>query len=319
MAHVVKAGISYILIVLALACLALSFPVSAADTGCITCHQYPGLVRLETTGEMKVLHIDSEAYFKSSHGELGCRDCHTTVNKVPHAGENKTTCQTAQCHASKTDEVLLSNSKDKKIHAGQQLALSHVKAQSSCNLCHPIYPHSKKVFARAVLNLHTSYIICEVCHYRKEEFEHISYDWITTDDVKFLGKPFGSYYDPRKKSTATSSDSLSRIAPYVYKDGEKILLMTSWDMDKTRVYEEKEPELNLHEKKIGMRHLHRGIGKMEVIEACDVCHTEKGMLNFRRLGFSDNRIRHLLSINTKGILQKYQTFFMPNIFGQEKK
>ncbi len=317
MAHIIKIASGFVFVLVGLACLALPLTAVAGDTGCFTCHQYPGLVRLEKTGAMKVLHIDSESYFNSSHGELGCRECHTRINKIPHAGENKTTCQTAHCHASKKDEALLSASKGEKIHAGQQSALTHVKAQSSCNLCHPIYPHSKEVFARVVLNLHTTYIICEVCHYKKEKFEEISYDWITTDEIKFMGKPFGSFYDPRKKSTAKLTNTLSRIAPYVTKDGKKTLLMHSWDMGKTRVYEDKKTEMNLQQKKFGMRHLHRDIGKMEVVKACDACHAKQGMLDFRQLGFSEIRIKHLLNINTKGILQKYKTFYMPSIFGQK--
>ena len=132
-----------------------------------------------------------------------------------------------------------------------------------------------------------------------------------------MGKPFGSFYDPRKKSTAKLTNTLSRIAPYVTKDGKKTLLMHSWDMGKTRVYEDKKTEMNLQQKKFGMRHLHRDIGKMEVVKACDACHAKQGMLDFRQLGFSEIRIKHLLNINTKGILQKYKTFYMPSIFGQK--
>ena len=32
------------------------------EGGCLTCHQYPGLVRLEETGKLKVLHIDESQY-----------------------------------------------------------------------------------------------------------------------------------------------------------------------------------------------------------------------------------------------------------------
>ncbi len=318
MVHVVKKASEFLLLV-GLACLTLPPMAVAGDTGCLTCHQYPGLVRLEKTGAMKVLHIDSGPYFNSPHGELGCRECHTPINKVPHAGENKTTCQTASCHASKKDKELLSANKEKKIHAGQQSALTHVKAQSSCNLCHPIYPHSKEVFARVILNLHTTYIICEVCHYKKEEFDKVSYDWITTDEIKFVGKSFGSFYDPRKKSTAKITNTLSRIAPFVIKDGKKTLLMTSWDMGNTRVYEHEKTKMNQQQKKTGMQYLHRDIGKMEVVKACDACHAKQGMLNFSQLGFSETRIQHLLNINTKGLLQKYETFYMPSIFRQNRK
>jgi len=35
------------------------------EDGCLTCHQYPGLVRLEKTNGVKVLHIDEEKFFTS--------------------------------------------------------------------------------------------------------------------------------------------------------------------------------------------------------------------------------------------------------------
>jgi len=32
------------------------------EDGCLTCHQYPGLVRLEKADGIKVLHIDEKKY-----------------------------------------------------------------------------------------------------------------------------------------------------------------------------------------------------------------------------------------------------------------
>ena len=58
----------------------LNFSCYAIDEeGCLTCHQYPGLVRLEKSGEFSVLHIDEARYMRSPHGKLACRKCHVTV------------------------------------------------------------------------------------------------------------------------------------------------------------------------------------------------------------------------------------------------
>jgi hypothetical protein len=54
------------------------------EEGCLTCHQYPGLVRLEKENGVKELHIDEEKYFASPHGEFRCKQCHTTITQVPH-------------------------------------------------------------------------------------------------------------------------------------------------------------------------------------------------------------------------------------------
>ena len=67
------------------------------EDGCLTCHQYPGLVRLEKGDGIRVLHIDEQKYYKSSHGKFRCKKCHTVISKVPHTGETGTDC-TSECH-----------------------------------------------------------------------------------------------------------------------------------------------------------------------------------------------------------------------------
>ena len=74
------------------------------EGGCLTCHQYPGLVRLEKADGVKVLHIDEEKFFSSPHGKILCKKCHTTVTKVPHTGETGTDC-TSECHQKDADKI----------------------------------------------------------------------------------------------------------------------------------------------------------------------------------------------------------------------
>ena len=40
------------------------------EGGCLTCHQYPGLVRLEKSENIKVLHIGEQKFFKSPQERL---------------------------------------------------------------------------------------------------------------------------------------------------------------------------------------------------------------------------------------------------------
>jgi hypothetical protein len=135
------------------------------EEGCLTCHQYPGLVRLEKTNGVKVLHIDEEKFFTSPHGEVRCTQCHTTIAQVPHTGETSTAC-TTECH--QKDAKKISNYPLETLHQKEQSYLVSLKDQSSCRACHPIYPHSNNKLVRAFLNMHTGFMFCEVCHIKRE-------------------------------------------------------------------------------------------------------------------------------------------------------
>ena len=47
---------------------------------------------------------------------------------------------------------------------------------------------------------------------------------------------------------------------------------------------------------------------------CKTCHAEKGILDFKKLGFADNRIEDLVQLNVKGMLTKYEEFYLPDLF-----
>lgn len=69
--------------------------------GCLFCHQYPGLSRLEPSGRVRVFHVDP-AYSHSArgpHSRLACTDCHDReqVGVVPHKPVTPVDC-TRQCH-----------------------------------------------------------------------------------------------------------------------------------------------------------------------------------------------------------------------------
>jgi hypothetical protein len=46
---------------------------------------------------------------------------------------------------------------------------------------------------------------------------------------------------------------------------------------------------------------------------CKTCHSDKGILDFKKLGFADNRIEDLVQLNVKGMLTKYEEFFLPDL------
>lgn len=57
---------------------------------------------------------------------------------------------------------------------------------------------------------------------------------------------------------------------------------------------------------------------MEISAACDECHSQNGILDFQKLGFSERKANDLRYLNIKGLVTKYDTFYIPNLFGPKK-
>jgi hypothetical protein len=261
------------------------------EEGCLTCHQYPGLVRLEKTNGVKVLHIDEEKFFTSPHGEVRCTQCHTTIAQVPHTGETSTAC-TTECH--QKDAKKISNYPLETLHQKEQSYLVSLKDQSSCRACHPIYPHSNNKLVRAFLNMHTGFMFCEVCHIKRAKVNHLVYDWEDTENADFSGEPFGTYFNPRSnKAHKADEHFISRIA------NEFMLQKKNLKPDA------KKKELN---------YFHRDIERKEISVACNECHSAEGILDFNKLGFDEKKTKHLIYLNIKGLVTKYEVFYFPRLF-----
>lgn len=281
---------------------------------CFNCHQYPGLVRQEKDNSgLKILHIDKVKYRASAHGELDCMACHEDINKIPHIGKNRTNCQSSGCHRSVKDKELLANTPRKGFHQQEQSIITRLDDNTSCKVCHQIYPHTKEPFVRTMLNMHTGYLVCEVCHLDRARFTVERYGWVHSDDVQFQGEAFGSYYDPLHKLTRAPETTLSRIAPYVKREGKLQALMNTWDTDgASKVYNSR-TRLSEEEMAKEIKHYHRDVVKMKQTTACDECHANNGLIDFRAIGFSKERNDFLKNINIGNIIKKYDVFYMPDL------
>lgn len=285
------------------------------EGGCLTCHKYPGLVRLEKSSEFKVLHIDEARYFNSPHGKFSCKKCHTTIVKVPHTGESRTDCTTAECHQSEKDRALIDDYPLKTFHRSEQSFITKLEDESSCRVCHHLYPHSENNVVRALLNLHAGFMLCEVCHIKRDKFIHLVYEWNNTENAEFNGEPFGTYYNPQTRETQKGEHFISRIAAFSISKDKKRPLMNTRDTVKATEFISKEKNLKPNEKEKDLAYLHRDIEKKEISVACNECHSSKGILDFKKLGFSDKKTKDLIYLNIKGLVTKYKTFYFPNLFG----
>ncbi|UCF93510.1 MAG: hypothetical protein JSW39_04930 [Desulfobacterales bacterium] len=294
--------------------LGANFGWALDEGGCLTCHQYPGLVRHEKTDGFKVLHIDEEKFGNSAHGKLPCARCHTTIAKVPHTGETRVDC-TSGCHEGRNGKILPANYPLDDFHKQEQSYIIRLADQSSCRVCHPLYPHSDNRVVRALLNMHTGFALCEVCHIKRGQFKHLAYQWHDTENAEFSGAPFGTYFKPHSGEIPRDEHFISRIAVFASEKGETRALMNTWDTGKAKEFLRTEKGLNADEKKKKLDYFHRDIEKKEISVACDECHSTHSILDFDKLGFSKQKTNNLVYLNIKGLVTKYKTFYFPHLFG----
>lgn len=307
-------------ILLIIACFLISPAINSAlaldEGGCLTCHQYPGLVRLAKKNGLKALHIDEDKYFSSPHGKIRCVKCHITVEKVPHAGETEVDC-TTECHQGGKEKKLPADYQStlKDFHKQEQSYISSLQDESSCRVCHPLYPHSENKLVRGFLNLHAGFMFCEVCHINRDKFNNLSYEWESSESAEFQGTPFGTHYNPQtKKAVKHSLHFISRIAAFKNETGRRHALMNTRDTARAQAFVLKEKNLAPDDKKQELTYFHRDIEKKEISVACDECHSANSILDFNKLGFDQKKTKDLIYLNIKGLVTKYKTFYFPKLF-----
>lgn len=281
--------------------------------GCLTCHQYPGMVTSDNTHTIKILHIDEKRYLSSAHGNLGCKQCHAVIEKVPHTGAAQVECTTT-CHLSDAEQRKVRSYPLANFHIREQSAIASLEDNSSCRVCHPLYPHSQNNMVRALLNLHTGFMVCSVCHLKKENYPGCYYAWNGSENAEFIGEPFGTFYNPKLKQARKSKHFLSRISIFANVQGKKKSLMNTWDTAEAREFGANQKNLNADAQRKRLAFFHRDINRKEISVACNECHSENSILDFKKLGFSQTTHNNLVNLNIKGLVTHYKTFYFPQLF-----
>jgi len=292
----------------------LSAAIAARATeSCLICHQYPGLVTTHREGDFLILHIDEQRYAKTPHGNTACEQCHPTVFRIPHTGETQITCN-QECHQGEVEMNKVAATPREDFHRGEQSAIIRLDDESSCRVCHPLYPHSENNMVRAFLNLHTGFMFCEVCHLNKQNFSNTFYDWNGREVADYIGEPYGTFYNPRLEKTQESEHFLSRICVYQKTaDGQRSLINT-WDTERAREFGAQKARLTPAQAAEQLEFFHRDVNRKEISVACDECHSQHSILDFEQLGFSETEINNLIHLNLKGLVTKYKIFYIPHLF-----
>ncbi len=181
-----------------------------------------------------------------------------------------------------------------------------------CYICHSDYPHSKSKKIRALLNMHTQFFVCETCHIEEKKGMEIVYKWYNPLDADPQGPFFGTSYDAETGNLVEVEDKFSKIAAYFKKDDTLESTIQKQDaplaLDYMKVRDRLTPEQRDNVKK--KFHVHIKPKGHE----CKKCHSKKGILDFRKLGFAENRVVDLEQLNITGMITKYEKFYIPKLF-----
>ncbi len=184
--------------------------------------------------------------------------------------------------------------------------------QPVCYMCHSDYPHSKSKKVRAMLNMHTQFFVCETCHIEEKPGSNVVYKWYNPLDKEPRGPFYGTSYDPETGNLVEVQDQFSKIAPYFKRGGTVESVIQTQDEPNVKDYMANRDLLTPEGRDSAKKKFHISIKPKG--HECKKCHSSQGILEFKRLGFSENRIIDLEQLNIAGMITKYEKFYIPNLF-----
>ena len=145
----------------------------AADKeNCLMCHKYRFVGRIDENGKRINYHVDENVYAKSVHRNVPCRDCHTSITKLPHDPITKEVNCANVCHIKPPfakenfSHQKIIDTYNKSVHGVKPEDPPELKqAKPYCKFCHlnPLYirVEEKRVAFEETLQR------CQNCHEQK--------------------------------------------------------------------------------------------------------------------------------------------------------
>ncbi|MDH3956198.1 MAG: hypothetical protein OET81_05870 [Desulfobacteraceae bacterium] len=181
-----------------------------------------------------------------------------------------------------------------------------------CFICHSDYPHSKNKKVRSLLNMHTQYFACETCHIKEDKDTKVVYQWYNPYDDNPKGPFFGTSYDEETGNLVEVEDKFSKIAPYFKKAEILSSAIQMQDAPLAKDYMRVRDTLTPEQRDGVKMKFHVNIKPKG--HECNICHSQKGIFDYNKLGFSKKRTADLEQLNVKGLITKYENFYLPNLF-----
>ena len=183
-----------------------------------------------------------------------------------------------------------------------------------CYICHSEFPHSKNQQIRSLLNMHTQYIVCETCHIEATGDTGIIYKWYNPLVEKPTGPFIGTSYDPVTGDLVFAKDLLSKIAPFFKKADAIESAIQIQDAPLARDFMRVRDKLTPEQRDGVKNKFHEHI-KPKGFQ-CEACHTSRGILDFKKLGFADNRTEDLENLEIDSVLTNFKEIDLPTLYKQ---
>ena len=182
-----------------------------------------------------------------------------------------------------------------------------------CFICHSDLPHSKNKRIRSLMNLHTQFLVCETCHIKEKPGTTIVYKWYNPLNSNPPGPFYGTSYDPETGSLSLGKDLISKIAPYFKseKDGSLQLEIQVQDAPMARDFVRVRDRLTPEQRGGITNKFHENIKPKG--NECHLCHSENSILDFKQLGFVENRAENLKRLFVVGMIEKYESWYLPEL------
>jgi hypothetical protein len=181
-----------------------------------------------------------------------------------------------------------------------------------CFICHSEYPHSKNKKIRSLLNMHTQYFVCESCHIKVKPGVSTFYKWYSPFDENPKGPFLGTSYDPDTGSLVEVEDKFSKITAFFRKGVRLELAIQAQDAPLAKDFVKVRDKLTPEQREGVKNKFHVNIKPTG--HECKTCHSKESILDLKRLGFSEDRIVDLEQLNVKGMITKYEAFYLPDLF-----
>jgi len=180
-----------------------------------------------------------------------------------------------------------------------------------CFICHSDLPHSENKRIRSLMNLHTQFLACETCHIKEKPETTIVYKWYNPLNSNPPGPFYGTSYDSETGSLSLGKDLISKIAPYYKKDDKVWLAIEVQDAPMAKDFMRVRDRLTPEQRGGITNKFHEDI-KAKGHE-CNACHSENSILDFKQLGFVDNRIENLKKLVVVDMIRKYESWYLPEL------
>ncbi len=200
----------------------------------------------------------------------------------------------------------------KNIFHRSPLRAAPLRKPTVCTPCHGGLAHSKKSDVRAMLNMHSDFMACAVCHVRLQDIDPAAraswrvdwYDDATGERVtKF--SPKTGVYD-------------IEMAPTILKEGKRVRIDQQIETEQANKERDKWARTTLGSSAIALaaRKAHGSISKQSI--TCQECHRQKSpYLDLAALGYPKNWVDELTGPKVTGLLTAYSTFYIPSMFSPE--